>query len=167
MRLAYNSSDPTLALVDEDMPPEGDPADRGLALIGALAMGEVFAAASADQARGFYRTVGTRLAAQYPIPPMRDLRELEGAVNAIWAALGLGYAKITLDTQGVLIRHQDAPEVIEGDMHGHWPHAVAALLAGAYDGWLRAMGSPEALVTRVQDQSEAGIEIRHGAPSNA
>jgi hypothetical protein len=166
MRLAYNSSDPAMALVD-DMPPASDPADRGLAVIGALAMGEVFAAAAPAQAHGFYRSVGVKLAQAHPIAPMRDLRELEGAVNTIWAMLGLGYATITLDAQGVLIRHQDAPSAIEGDPRGDWTRAAPALLEGAYDGWLRAMGSPEALVTRIQSQSEIGIEIRHGAAPHA
>ncbi len=166
MRLAYNSSDPTLSLVD-DMPPAGDPADRGLAVIGALAMGEVFAAASEAQAKGFYRSVGVRLAEAHPIALMRDLRELEGAVNTIWAMLGLGYATIALDAQGVLIRHQDLPTALEGDTHGDWTRAAPALLEGAYDGWLRAMGSPAALVTRIQSQSDFGIEIRHGAPNPA
>lgn len=163
MRLAYNSSDPNVSLVD-DMPPAGDPADRGLALIGTLAMGEVLAAASAAQARGFYRSVGVRLAQAHPIPPMRDLRELEGAVNTIWAMLGLGYATISLDAQGVLIRHQDMPTAIEGDAENNWARVAPSLLEGAYDGWLRAMGSPEALVTRIQSDTDFGIEIRHGAP---
>jgi hypothetical protein len=166
MRLAYNSSDPTLALV-EDMPPLDEPADRGIALIAALAMGELFGAASPAQARGFYRSAGARMAAQHPIPPMRDLRELEGAVNAFWAPLGLGYATITLDAQGVLIRHRDAPEAITGDAGQHWNEALPALLEGAYDGWLRAMGSPEALVTRIEGHDESAIDIRHGAAPNA
>ena len=166
MRLAYNSSEPTLSLVD-DMPSASDPADRGLAMIGALAMGEVFAAASQAQACGFYRSVGVALAKAHPIPPMRDLRELEGAVNTIWAMLGLGYATIALDAQGVLIRHQDMPTAIEGDVNCDWTRAAPALLEGAYDGWLRAMGSPQALITSIQSQSEFGIEIRHGAPLHA
>lgn len=166
MRLAYNSSDPTLALVD-DMPMLDDPMQHGMALIAALTMGEVFEAASLPQARGFYRSVGAKMAAAHPIPPMRDLRELQGAVNAFWAPLGLGEATITLDAQGVLIRHQDAPQAIEGDAGHHWAEALPALLEGAYDGWLRAMGSPEALVTRIQSHDGALVEIRHGAAPNA
>lgn len=166
MRLAYNSSDPTLALVD-DMPMLDDPTDRGMALIAALTMGEVFDAASQSQARGFYRSVGAKMAAAHPIPPMRDLRELQGAVNAFWAKMGLGESVITLDAQGVLIRHQDAPQAIAGDTGNHWAEALPALLEGAYDGWLRAMGSPEALVTRIQSHDATLVEIRHGAAPNA
>jgi hypothetical protein len=95
MRLAYNSSDPTLALVD-DMPMLDDPMQHGMALIAALTMGEVFEAASLPQA-GVYRSVGAKMAAAHP-SPLRDLRELQGAVNAFWAPLGLGEATITLDT---------------------------------------------------------------------
>jgi hypothetical protein len=98
---------------------------------------------------------------------MRDLRELQGAVNAYWAQIGLGEAVITLDARGVLIRHQDAPQAIEGDAGHHWAEALPALLEGAYDGWLRAMGSPEALVTRVQSHDGTTVEIRHGAAPNA
>lgn len=168
MRLAYNSNDPGM----DDMPAGHDPAQHGLALIAALSMGEFFSIASLAQARGFYRAVGVRLAAHNPIPPMRDLREMEGAVNAVWARLGLGYAAITLDVRGVLIHHQDMLGTIEGDGGAHWPDALPSLLEGAYDGWLRAMGSPEALTTRIEGPVEGSIEspgeqtiaIRHGAP---
>jgi hypothetical protein len=61
---------------------------------------------------------------------MRDLRELQGAVNAVWSRIGLGEADITLDLQGVLIRHHDAPAAIDGDPAHHWRDALPALLAG-------------------------------------
>jgi hypothetical protein len=124
---------------------------------------EIFANADKSQAKGFFRAVGKRLAEQNPIPAMRDLRELQGAVNAVWGRLGLGEADITLDLQGVLINHHDAPAAIPNDPEFNWGDALASLLVGAYDGWMRAMGSPDALVTRVVSYSANSIEIRHGA----
>lgn len=136
---------------------------QGLALVAGLVTDEIFAAADPAQARGFFRAVGARLAAQHPIPSMRDLRELQGAVNAVWLRVGLGEAEITLDLRGVLIHHHDAPAAIPGDANGRWAEALPALLTGAYDGWMRAIGSPETLVTRVVAQSDDVVEIRHGA----
>jgi len=144
-------------------PATDDAALQGLALVLGLATDEIFGAADPAQARGFFRAVGGRLAALYPIPSMRDLRELQGAVNAAWQRVGLGEAQITLDLQGVLIHHHNAPAAIPGDPDRRWAEVMPALLVGAYDGWLRAIGSPETLVTRVVAQSEGLVEIRHGA----
>jgi hypothetical protein len=88
MRLAYNSSDPTLALVD-DMPMLDDPMQHGMALIAALTMGEVFEAASLPQARGFYRSVGAKMAAAHPIPPARPAR-VAGGGECLLGAAGAG-----------------------------------------------------------------------------
>lgn len=162
VRLAYVGTSQGGAMMD-DMPLPPQTADRGLAVVAALAVSEVFANADRAQAQGFFRAVGQRLAAENPIPAMRDLRELQGAVNAVWSRLGLGEAEITLDLQGVLIHHQDAPATILYDPEFNWSEALAAMLVGAYDGWMRAMGSPDALQTRVVAFSENSIEIRHGA----
>jgi hypothetical protein len=62
----------------EDLPFPPDTSDRGLAVIAALAVSEIFANADKSQAKGFFRAVGKRLAEQNPIPAMRDLRELQG-----------------------------------------------------------------------------------------
>lgn len=170
MRLAYDGTTNRGATMDDmPLPPRStdEATDRGLAVIGALTVSEIFANADRQQARGFYRAVGRRLAQQNPIPAMRDLRELQGAVNAVWARVGLGEADITLDLHGVLIHHYDAPAAIPHDPEFHWGEALSSLLAGAYDGWMRAMGSPDALQTRVVAFSESTVEIRHGADMEA
>jgi hypothetical protein len=166
MRLAYDSTNNGGGTMD-DLPLPPETSDRGLAVIAALAVSEIFANAEKQQAQGFFRAVGTRLAQQNPIPAMRDLRELQGAVNAVWARVGLGEADITLDLQGVLIHHHDAPAAIPYDPEFNWSAALSALLVGAYDGWMRAMGSPDALQTRVLTYSENIVEIRHGAEIDA
>lgn len=162
MRLAYDGTTNGGRMM-EDLPFPPDSSDRGLAVVATLAVSEIFANADKSQAKGFFRAVGKRLAEQNPIPAMRDLRELQGAVNAVWGRLGLGEADITLDLQGVLINHHDAPSAIPNDPEFNWGDALAAMLVGAYDGWMRAMGSPEALVTRIVSYSANSIEIRHGA----
>jgi hypothetical protein len=166
MRLAYDRTTNGGATMD-DMPLPPETSDRGLAVVAALAVSEIFANAEKTQAQGFFRAVGKRLAEQNPIPAMRDLRELQGAVNAVWARVGLGEAEITLDLQGVLIHHHDAPTTIPYDPEFNWGDALASLLVGAYDGWMRAMGSPDALHTRVLSYSANTVEIRHGAEMDA
>lgn len=166
MRLAYDGTSKGGGLMD-DMPLPPLTSDRGLAVIAALAVSEIFANAGKEQAQGFFRAVGQRLARQNPIPAMRDLRELQGAVNAVWSRVGLGEAEITLDLQGVLIHHHDAPATIPYDPDFHWGAALPALLLGAYDGWMRAMGSPDALQTRLLSCADNIIEIRHGAEIDA
>jgi hypothetical protein len=164
MRLAYQTTGEDLAMEQERVSTtQPDPSEYGRALLATLVMSEVFDAALPAQAQGFYRAVGKRLAAHHPIPHMQDLRELQRAANEVWAQLGLGHADITLEVQGVVIRQTDFPEAIAGDKVNHWGTALPALLEGAYDGWLRALGSPEALVTRVTARSASMIEIRHGA----
>ncbi|WP_206241790.1 cellulose biosynthesis protein BcsD [Novosphingobium terrae] len=170
MRLAYQTTGEDLAMEEAAAsqsiaPPvkAPDPSAYGRALLATLVMSEVFDAALPAQAQGFYRAVGKRLAAHHPIPHMQDLRELQRAANAVWEQLGLGHADITLEVQGVVIRQMGFPPAIEGDKVNHWGTALPALLEGAYDGWLRSLGSPEALVTRVTAQSADRIEIRHGA----
>ena len=166
MRLAYDGSTMGGAMID-DLPLPPMTSDRGLAVLAALAVSEIFANAERTQAQGFFRAIGKRLAEHNPIPPMRDLRELQGAVNAVWSRVGLGEAAITLDLQGVLIHHHDAPATIPYDPEFNWRAALPALLLGAYDGWMRAMGSPDALQTRLISFTDNIVEIRHGAEIDA
>ena len=45
----------------------------------------------------------------------------------------------------------------------HWPSIGAALFEGAYDTWLRALGSGPNLHTQVLGWNKGAVNLRHGA----
>jgi hypothetical protein len=67
---------------------------------------EIFAQATADQAGSFFVAVGSRLAAQNPLPENSGVASLEAAINDVWQGLGLGQVTLTMQADGIVIDHQ-------------------------------------------------------------
>ncbi|EQB14531.1 hypothetical protein L288_01425 [Sphingobium quisquiliarum P25] len=145
------------------MPPEDTAADpHGLALLTALTAAEIWSTASTAQARAFFGAVGRRLAALEPMDAAVDLPLLATRANKLWAALDWGHVIFCMEEDGIAIRHQGLPHAIDGDVDGHWPELIAAVLEGVYDSWFRELGSGPALVTRAMDFNGGVLDLWHG-----
>lgn len=132
------------------------------ALLTALTASEIWGTASPAQARGFFAAVGRRLASIEPIEEATDLTTLGARLNRLWAALDWGHVIFCMEDDGIVVRHQDLPHAIDGDIEGLWPELVSALLEGAYDSWFRALGSGPSLVTRRVDYNGGTLDLWHG-----
>lgn len=135
---------------------------KGLALLSAMTAAEIWSAASPAQARGFYASVGRRMAATLPMDDITDLMLLTTRANMLWSALDWGYVNLHMEDQGIAIRHEGLPSALDGDSDGHWRDVISSILEGAYDAWFRALGSGAALTTRTVDFNGGTLDLWHG-----
>lgn len=109
------------------------------------------------------RAVGTRFAAQMPLPACGSMHELEARMNDALAATDWGWVEIALNQQeGVLLlTHVAAPAVASsGDGQAEW---IIAVLEGLYAAWLGSQpGADQSLVLRRQGATPATITLRYG-----
>lgn len=142
-------------------PVRGTPITEPTRLILDLVLREIRSTATEEQTQAFLRAVGRDLAAHFPLGDSADLATLEERINDVWHMLDLGMATITIAEDAIMIRH-DLPRA-EGSQPGaNWRAAVPALLEGAYDAWLRSMGSGPRLTTSQSGRGSDFVEFRHG-----
>ena len=143
----------------------------GLAVFAAALTAEAFDAVPEEQARGFFLSVGGRIAGFETLDGVNDVSGLSARVNAFWLALGWGEADFAVGSDAIIVRHRDGPSLLplpdasgdgaKADAAKHWRVALGAVLEGAYDSWFRMLGSGPTLVTVAEWKSET-LELRHG-----
>lgn len=133
----------------------------GCALLSLSVAAEVFEAVPEAQARGFFLSVGRRIAALETLEGVTDVAALAARLDGFWQALEWGRVEIEPGSDGFLVRHHGLPRNIAPDPQGHWAAMLAAVLESAYDSWFRALGSGPALHTRARWNGDA-LELHHG-----
>ena len=123
---------------------------------------EIYAMATADQAEGFFLSVGQRLARLVAMDEVEALAALETRANLLWHVLGWGEVHMTREANGVRLQHRGLPRAPEEAGADHWPVMLRTILRGAYDTWFRALGSGETLHTRIVQASDKEVELHHG-----
>lgn len=127
-----------------------------------LLLNEVRATAQPEEELAFYHAIGFQLAAQYPLQPSGDLLAVETELNAVFQQLGLGAVRLSLAADGIYIRHRLLQ--IDGlGQDGAWRAVLPRILQGAYDAWLRSLGSGPKLRTTIVSSDGFTFEFRHGA----
>jgi hypothetical protein len=123
---------------------------------------EVSAGATAGQRRAFFRAVGARIAASHPLVGVSDLTGLTVSVNTLWAEYGCGQVSFALADDGILITHTNLLQNISPILGEETEQTLSPLLEGAYDAWLRSLGSGAALTTRTLWWSNTEARLKHG-----
>jgi Cellulose synthase subunit D len=118
--------------------------------------GELFENIPADQAAGFLRQVGKRMAASQPLPAVETLEALQDEANKALAALDWGFTRLEAGAEVVAITHAAFPSRIDAEAE-HWPRAFAAVAEGLYSGWMAAQGAGASLAARAVQSDEPGV----------
>lgn len=151
--------------INHDAPPPAAPGETtpARALAGAVLLSlvaeELADAASAEQAAGFFRAIGRRMADLLAMADVNDLPAMEHRINGLWRALGLGAARLSALPDAIVVRHECEPDLAE--QAAGWRVALPALLQGAYAAWFRELGGSDRLTTTAA-WSGPVIELRHG-----
>jgi len=135
---------------------------RSLALLVAMLLQEMRDSASDEEAHGFFRAIGMRMAQGFVLPEVEQIDRLAGAMNEVWRALDWGHVLIDPVEDGIRIVHFDAPVRMPEDEGGLWPAALTSLLEGVYDGWFRSLGSGPKLHTTLISRTAEKLEFHHG-----
>ncbi len=123
-------------------------------------LGELAKTASHGQRRAFMRAVGRRIAGSIDVGDVDDLATLQQRLDTFWHAAGWGSTDLSLSDDGVLIIHSGVPMLTATP--GDDSDAVRSMLEGAYDCWMRQLGSDTNLSTRVIGGSETQLRLWHG-----
>ncbi|WP_260926366.1 cellulose biosynthesis protein BcsD [Novosphingobium sp. 9] len=145
-------------------PPDDPDSDSmaGFAAFALATVNEAFNAVPEAQARGFFRSVGKRLAGMEQLDGVNDVSGLSVRVNALWQRLGWGEADFAVGREAIIVRHRDAPLVADDpEDDPNWRIALGAVLEGAYDAWFRMLGSGPVLKTE-SHWTASTLELRHG-----
>ncbi len=111
----------------------------GLFLL-ACTLEEMWSVAEPERAAAFLRAVGRRIARDNPVAALQTTDEILAAMNAFWAERGWGHTDLRFAEQGLRIDHKGLPLPPFDMPSSRWDASVAAVLAGAYDEWLAALG---------------------------
>ncbi|MDF0489602.1 hypothetical protein PX554_15820 [Sphingomonas sp. H39-1-10] len=127
-----------------------------------LLLTEVRETAQPDEELAFLHSVGFQLAARYPLQSSGSLEAVEAELNDLFQHLGLGTVRLSVTKDGIHIRHRLLP--VDGlEQDGAWRGALPRILQGAYDAWLRSLGSGPKLHTTIVSSDGFTFEFRHGA----
>lgn len=132
-------------------------------VLAAMMMVEVQDGATPEQAHGLFHSLGGRIAALISVDDVHSLDDLCDQINQLWTDLGFGHVAMALDDEGINLKHSGVPHMPSPGDDGLWSTMIGPLLEGAYDSWFRVMGSSTKLRTRLVNQSEGCIELRHAA----
>lgn len=124
---------------------------------------ELFENFAPDEARGFFRQIGVRLARHNPIPHTGTLAELDSAINALITGMGWGYSKLIFEDNIMLIIHRAYPGAHDPGTSPAWRNAFAALLEGLYTYWVQSQGGSPDMRAHVQEEAVAhGFVFKFG-----
>lgn len=121
---------------------------------------EIRSTANEEEEQQFLRAVGAGLAHRFPIVANGGVSMLENDLNLIFSELGLGSSHISVTEDGLRILHRF--DCVEMDREPVLRAVLPAMLEGAYDAWLRTLGSGPQLRTILIALADDGIELRHG-----
>lgn len=114
-----------------------------------------------EQARGFFHTIGQRMASLETLDGVSDSRAIEGRLNAFWQTLDWGLIEFDLQDDAIIVRHTDLPNKVAPDPKGNWAFMLQCVLEGAYTYWFQLLGSSAELSTTAQWKDDM-FELRHG-----
>jgi hypothetical protein len=134
-----------------------------LAPLLACMLDEIWEIAAPDQAAAFLRGVGGRLAHGNPLDALHSNAEILATINGYWASLGWGAVDLEFVDDTLRLNHVDLPPAPEDVPAGRWNDTLGAVLAGAYDGWLAALGGGATMHTRLVAIRGHDAEFHYGA----
>ncbi len=104
------------------------------------ALGAEFASALAPQdLSALMSRVGTRFAAEHPLPPCATLDDMERSMTAVWQGMDWGWVQLTQGPSQLDIRHSLSPlSAAFGAEHAIWS---GGFLEGVYQGWFQQAGA--------------------------
>jgi len=106
-----------------------------------LVFDELSNSADDEGASGFWRHIGSRIAAEMPIGECATLERLEHSINETLVLLDWGWTAIVAENQTMRISHSACP--VPGSSQERLDIsllAMSALLEGVYKGWLQQQG---------------------------
>ena len=123
---------------------------------------ELNASAGSEEMLAFFGHLGAKIASDLPIDEQDTLEGLEAAVNRRWRELDWGWCQFYAESDMIVIAHDAWPR-LDGAAKDTWAAALAALLAGAYNAWLRDQGGDGAVEVQVlKANSEGPLEFCYG-----
>ncbi len=141
--------------------PSGSPPRNPANLLVELILAEVQANATREEERAFFHSIGIHFAEQFPLEDPADLPAVEAGLNGVFRNNGLGTTRLSLADDAIFIRHRLTP--IDGMRDDDaWRMVLPFILEGAYDTWLRTLGSGPKLRTSVVSSDGFTFELRHG-----
>jgi hypothetical protein len=125
---------------------------------------ELYGNFSADEARGFFRQIGVRMAEDVKLPVVETLDGLEGVLNERLSAMDWGQAKLSVEDDAIAIRHSAYPGQYLDDQSAEvWRRAFAAVLEGVYTVWLRTQGGRADMEAKLRSEAALdGLEFAYG-----
>ena len=123
---------------------------------------EISAGATSAQRRAFFRAVGGRIATIHPLDQVTDIAGLTNSTNALWHDYGCGEVRFEMAEDGILITHSGLAQNFFPVLGEATEQVLSPFLEGAYDGWLRTMGSGPRLTTRTLWWSNLEARLKHG-----
>jgi hypothetical protein len=136
---------------------------QGRVILFALAS-ELYENFSPEEAHGFFRQIGVRIAEHVRVPVVTTIDELETTFNGALSDLDWGYVLITLEDDAVALRQYAFPgHLMTEQGAAAWRKAFAAVLEGVYVTWLREQGGGSSLEVKVKnDASPDVLELAYG-----
>lgn len=125
---------------------------------------ELYGNFSAEEARGFFRQIGQRMAAEVKLPVVETLDGLEGVLNGRLSAMDWGRVKLTVEDDAIAIRHSAYPgQHLDEAASDVWRRAFAAVLEGVYTVWLQTQGGRADMEAKLRGESQAdGFKFAYG-----
>jgi hypothetical protein len=138
-------------------------ARQGRVVLFALAS-ELYENFTAEEARGFFRQIGVRIAQDITIPSVVTIDDLEAQFNKAMAELDWGYATMTVEDHVVAMRQYAFPgHLVDEPGALAWRRAFAAILEGVYTTWLRLQGGGPSLEVKVKNDTASDVlELAYG-----
>jgi hypothetical protein len=126
---------------------------------------ELFSNFEVEEACGFLRQIGGRVAVETPLPKLGTLEELEAGANAVLAEMSWGYIHLSLVGAEIEIVHRAFPEFAPTHpARQAWRSGFSAILEGLYTTWLQMQGGRHDMRARalVEAADSSAVVLRFG-----
>lgn len=128
-------------------------------------MTELFSNFEVEEACGFLRQIGGRVAAEAPLLKSGTLEELEAAANVVLADMSWGYIRVELVGAEIEIVHRGYPDFSPTHPSSQaWRTGFSAILEGLYTTWLQMQGGRHDMRARAQADAadSSAVVLRFG-----
>ena len=126
-----------------------------------ILVGELGQLSGHDESLEFFRHLGHRLAERLPLAEQDTLEGLETAINERLRRMNWGWCLFSAQQNMITILHGAWPE-LDKRPGCPWPLAMASLLEGLYERWLRGQGGGEVSVKMLTAASGEPMEFCYG-----
>lgn len=114
-----------------------------------------------EESLEFFRHLGHRLAERLPLVEQDTLEGLESAINDRLRRMNWGWCLFSAQQNMITILHGAWPE-LDKRPGCLWPLAMASLLEGLYEQWLRGQGGGEVSVKMLSAVAGEPMEFCYG-----